>query len=81
MTPSPIELMEDEATWFWSESANETESELEGGGKSAVEEASLDQALPRSEEAVFIPSCLKNITRIKVKIGCGAVMEKGQFLL
>lgn len=73
--------MENEATWLWSESANETESELEGGGKSAAEEASLDQALPRSEEAVFIPSCVKNINRMKMRISCGAVMEKGQFLL
>lgn len=36
----------DEATWFWNESVNETESDLEDGGKSDVEEPSLDLALP-----------------------------------
>lgn len=54
--------MEDEATWFWNESANETESDAECGGKSAVEEPSLDQALPGTEEAVSIQSCPKKIS-------------------
>ena len=71
---------EDEATWFWNESANETESDSEGGGKSDVEEPSLDQALPRTEEAVSIQSCLKKISwnqegedRLRGSYGKGSV--------
>ena len=53
---------EDEATWFWNESANETESDSESGRKSDVEEPSLDQALPRTKEAVSIQSYPKKIS-------------------
>lgn len=51
---------EDETTWIWNESANETEYDLESGGKSD-EEPSLDEALPRTEEAVSMQSVPKKI--------------------
>lgn len=52
---------EDEATWFWNEAANQTESDSEDEGKSDVEEPSLDQTLPGTEEVVFIQSCSREI--------------------
>ena len=74
---------EDEAIWFWNESANETEAESEGGGKSDVEELSLDQALPRTEEPVYIQSCPKKISwnqeredRLRSSYGKGSVSTR-----
>ena len=57
-----MENTDDEANWFWDESANETESDSEFGGGSDVEEPNLDETVPRTEEEVTIQSCPREIT-------------------
>lgn len=47
-----------EKTWVWNKSVNKTESDLESGRKSD-KKSSLDMALPRTKEVIFIQNIPK----------------------